>query len=191
MKKILNQIKKITENQSLKEAAFFSFKAVIFALSVVLLVILLTNVFYQKKPLLRQGYKPEIVEAKIEEVAGGKTSTVVAPKIVDINELIAKADLAKGEKVFKKCAACHTVEKGAPNKIGPNLFAIVGKNKASMVGFKYSDNLKAKGGKWTVEDLNLWLTKPKDFVPNTKMTFPGLKKDTERADVIGYLKNLK
>ena len=95
--------------------------------------------------------------------------------------MIKNADIDAGAKVFKKCATCHTLTQGGANKVGPNLYGVIGKKRASISGFAYSNAMKAKGGVWTIEDMNIWLAKPKDFVPGTKMGFAGLKKDKDRA----------
>ena len=107
---------------------------------------------------------------------------------------LAEGDPAKGEKVFKKCKACHTVGDGAKNKVGPMLNGIVDATAGSVEGFKYSKAMLAKqaeGLVWTTEALDAYLTKPKDFVPKTKMTFAGLKKEQQRADIIAYLKSFE
>ena len=97
-------------------------------------------------------------------------------------------DAAKGEKVFKKCKACHSLEAGK-SKIGPSLAGIVGKSAASAEGFtKYSDALKSSGVVWDEASLDSFLSKPKDFIPGNKMKFAGLKKEDQRKDVIAYLK---
>ena len=108
-----------------------------------------------------------------------------------IAELLASADAAKGERSFAKCKACHSANEGGKNGIGPNLWGIVGRNPASHEGFSYSDGMKAHKEKpWTVETLSEFLASPKDYAKGTKMSFIGLKKATERADVIAYLKTL-
>ncbi|MCR8548383.1 cytochrome c family protein [Salipiger sp. P9] len=99
-------------------------------------------------------------------------------------------DPAAGEKVFRKCKACHAVGEGAEAKTGPVLNGVVGRTIAAEPGFDYSDALKAlseKDGTWTPEELDAFLTKPRDFAKGTKMSFAGLRKDQERADVIAYL----
>lgn len=107
---------------------------------------------------------------------------------LDVSALMGAADPAAGEKVFGKCKACHSAEKGGPNKVGPDLWNVVGRDKASVEGFSYSDALSGLGGAWTYEDLFAYLKSPKDFAPGNKMTFGGLKKPEDRADVISYLR---
>ena len=99
---------------------------------------------------------------------------------------VANAD--DGEKVFKKCKACHTVEAGGKNKVGPNLNGVVGRAAGSMDGFKYSSDMKESGITWDETTLDKFLAKPKDVVKKTKMAFAGLKKEEDRAAVIAYLK---
>ncbi len=105
----------------------------------------------------------------------------------DIAPLLVKADIANGEKVFKKCVTCHTVAKGQSARIGPNLWNIVMAPIAKAADYVYSAALKGKIGSWTVENLNQFLHKPREFSPGTKMTFIGVTNDQERADVIAYL----
>jgi cytochrome c len=107
-----------------------------------------------------------------------------------LSALLAAADPAAGEKVFKKCKACHTTEQGGKNRVGPNLWNVVGGPKAHAEGFAYSDAVSGLGGEWTYEDLDAYLTKPTDFAPGTKMSFGGLKKPEDRASVISYLRTL-
>ena len=100
-------------------------------------------------------------------------------------------DAKKGEKVFNKCKACHGVDEGGKNKLGPNLWNIVGAPIAAVEGYKYSKALIAyagEAGNWNEENLDAWLKKPKDLVRKTKMIFPGLKKEEDRANLIAYLK---
>lgn len=101
---------------------------------------------------------------------------------------LAEGDSEKGEKVFKKCAACHSIEAGK-NKVGPSLHGVVGRPAGSVEGFKYSDAMKESGIVWDEATLDSFLTKPKDVVPKTRMAFPGLKDEEDRQDVIAYLKH--
>jgi len=131
---------------------------------------------------------------KVTENAEGGAAAPAKAEVPPIAPLLAKADVEEGAKVFKKCEACHNAEKGGPNKIGPNLYGVVGRPIASHEGFSYSSALKefSKGGKetWTYEHLNHFIHDPRGFIPGTAMTFPGVKKDQERADVIAYLHTL-
>jgi cytochrome c len=103
----------------------------------------------------------------------------------------AEGNVQNGATTFKKCQACHDGVKGGPNKVGPNLWGVVGRPKASHEGFNYSDALKAKGGNWTPEDIVAFVHGPKAFVPGTKMLFPGIADPGELADLLAYLNTLK
>ncbi len=104
---------------------------------------------------------------------------------------MAEGDPAKGEKVFKKCQACHTIEEGGKNKIGPNLFGVVGREAAKVEGFKYSSAMADSGLTWDEATLDQYLTKPRSFLKGTKMSFAGIKKEDQRADLIAYLATFK
>jgi cytochrome c len=133
--------------------------------------------------------KPGYEIAVIEHPAEGAKEAAPAPQ-EPIEKLLASAAVDKGEQAAKKCQACHTFTKGGPNRIGPNLWGVVNRPKGSEAGFAYSDAIKKKGGNWTIDDLNEFLTNPRTYAPGTKMTFVGLPKGTERADVIAYLNSL-
>jgi cytochrome c len=113
---------------------------------------------------------------------------------IDIPEVSATgaqaADIGNGEKLFKKCASCHTNNKGGENKVGPAMWGIVDRAKGFSEGFAYSGALANFGGNWSVEELNKFLLKPKEYIEGTKMNFNGLKKDEDRADLIEYLSSL-
>ena len=133
--------------------------------------------------------KPGFEIAVKEEAAGGEKAAAAAPP-EPIEKLLQTASVQKGEQAAKKCAACHDFTKGGPNKVGPNLFGIVGDKKGEGRGFNFSAAMKGKGGTWTIDDLNKFIDNPKGFVPGTAMGFAGIQKDSERADVIAYLNSL-
>lgn len=110
--------------------------------------------------------------------------------VVMISDMLAAADLVKGAKLTKKCASCHTFDEGGANKIGPNLYNIVGRDIGQIEGFSFSANMASHGGTWGFEELSQFLTKPKDFVKGTKMSFAGLKKPADRVNLIAYIRTL-
>ncbi|WP_340315360.1 c-type cytochrome [Rhizorhabdus argentea] len=142
---------------------------------------ILSGEYFKAERPEKMGYVVEGVEE--EGDAGG---AAVADKPIAF--YLASADPAKGADVFKKCAACHNAEKGGPNALGPNLWNVVGEGiGVGANGFAFSDALKSVGGTWDFDKLNAWLKSPKAFAPGTKMTFAGLSKPEDRANVIAYL----
>jgi len=142
--------------------------------------IVTAEIFHAERPE-KMGYVVEGVEAEAGE--GGEAATPAQP----IEFYLASADPAKGEQVFKKCAACHNADKGGANALGPNLWGAMGKPHGHVPGFAYSDALKGKPGVWDWNSMNEWLTSPKKYAPGTKMTFAGLSKPEDRANVIAFL----
>lgn len=118
---------------------------------------------------------------------GVTTAAAVETGPVDIAIFLAKADATRGESVTKACLTCHSFEKGGPNKVGPNLYGIVGNKLAHSEGFAYSKALAEKGGQWDFQSLSEFLTKPAKYLPGTKMAYAGIKDDQQRADLIAWL----
>lgn len=138
------------------------------------------EMFHQERPE-KMGYPIEGVVLKGEGGAGTEAEVPIA-------NLLAAADVAKGEGQFKKCTACHTINQGGANGTGPNLWGVmggaIGKHAA---GFPYSPALAGKGGNWDWESMSQWIKSPRDFAPGTKMTFAGISKAEDRADLLAYL----
>jgi cytochrome c len=153
------------------------------------LVILALNIaagaiFAPEKPA-KPGY---VITVKAE--AGGEKAAA-APKAAPLPERLAKASVDKGKATAKQCEACHTFAKGGPNRVGPNLWNIVGSGRGEgRGGFNFSAAMKAKGGQWTYDELDKFLTDPRGYISGTAMTFAGVKNDQQRADVIAYLHTL-
>jgi cytochrome c len=120
----------------------------------------------------------------------GATETAKPEPAEPLPVRLAASDPQKGQAAAKQCAACHTFEKGGANRVGPNLYGIVDRAKASVAGFNYSAALKAKGGNWTFDDLDLFIASPKTWLPGTTMGYAGLARGGQRADLINYLHTL-
>jgi cytochrome c len=134
--------------------------------------------------MLFTPHKPETFALPIESAEGPGDGKVETP----IGVLMASADAAKGETVFAKCAACHTINSGGASGIGPNLYGTMGEPIGQgKGGFAFSDALKSVGGTWTFENMNAWLASPRKFAAGTKMTFAGLSSPEDRANLMAYL----
>ena len=127
-----------------------------------------------------------VVAYKVEEPARS-SSKAKAEVQIDISAFLALGNVEDGKKVFKKCAACHSINKGGKSKIGPALWGVTSRNSGEVDGYKYSKALKSYGKQWNFEELNGFLLKPAKWIKGNKMGFAGLKKDKDRASVILYL----
>jgi cytochrome c len=161
--------------------------SVLTALIVAMVAGILSNMLVRPTPL----EKPVFVVAGAETTSAPAAQPAVA-KLEPITPLLAKADPKRGQQLTAVCQACHTFDKGGPNRIGPNLWGITIEGMAEVPNYQFSAVMEAhKGQKWTVEELNEWLDNPQHFMPGTKMTFAGFPKAENRADVIAYLQTLK
>ena len=140
--------------------------------------------FYVEKPK-ESAYKIEGLEAASSSSTSNKELKVV--EAVDIKALLAMGDLTHGEKVFKKCSACHQIAAGGKNMIGPNLWGVIGRTAGVVDDYKYSKAMIAYGKEWSFEEMNSYLIKPQAYIKGTKMAFAGLRKEKDRASVILYL----
>ena len=165
----------------------FEINKIIAAILMVALLIIgigkLSNIIFHVEKPKTPGYAVEIEQATM---VAASTETAVVEKI-DIAALMATGDLASGEKIFKKCAACHSIIKGGKNKIGPALYNVVERKVGGVADYKYSKALTAYDKNWTFEELNGFLKKPAKYIKGTKMAYAGLRKEKDRASVIKYL----
>ena len=166
----------------------FEINKIIAAVLMVALLIIGINklsnlIFYVEKPET-PGYTVEVEQVVATSV---ETSSDKTEEKIDIAALMALGDIATGEKVFKKCSACHSIVKGGKNNIGPALYNVVGRKVGAVSDYKYSKALSAYEKQWTFEELNGYLIKPAKWIKGTKMAFAGLRKEKDRASVILYL----
>ena len=140
--------------------------------------------FHVEKPK-ESAYKVEGLETSVAKTSS--SSEIKEIEKVDIGQLLALGDLVHGEKVFKKCSACHMIASGGKNMIGPNLWSVIGRTAGSVSDYKYSKAMVAYGKEWTFEEMNSYLIKPQAYVKGTKMAFAGLRKEKDRASVILFM----
>lgn len=141
------------------------------------------SIYHVEKPK-KAAYVIEGVQVEAAATSSGKKEE---KKLAPIAPMLASASIESGAKVFKKCAACHSVDKGGANKIGPALWGVVNRKVGGVDGFKYSATLSGYGKNWSFEELNGFLHKPTRYLKGTKMAFAGLKKDSDRANIIAFL----
>lgn len=144
-----------------------------------------SDALFHVEPLAANAYVVEGVEVADSAADAGGPAVPEGPSLA---VLLAEASADSGAKVFRKCQACHTLEQGGANRVGPNLYDVVGRELGATAGFSYSDALLAYGGDWSYEALNAYLENPKKAIPGNKMSFAGLRKATDRANVIAYLR---
>ena len=140
-------------------------------------------IFYVEKPK-ESAYKIEGLEVVSTSTLSTEAKVI---EVVDIKQLLTMGDLGHGEKVFKKCSACHQIASGGKNMIGPNLWSVIGRTAGTVSDYKYSKAMVAYGKEWTFEEMNSYLIKPQAYVKGTKMAFAGLRKEKDRASVILYM----
>ena len=145
-----------------------------------------TDVLFHVEKPKESAYKIEGLEIASTLASSGGSETKVV-EAVDIKALLAMGDLGHGEKVFKKCSACHMITSGGKNMIGPNLWSVIGRTAGSVSDYKYSKAMLAYGKEWTFEEMNSYLIKPQAYVKGTKMAFAGLRKEKDRASVILFM----
>ena len=159
--------------------------SIILAILIVLGINKITDTIYYVQKPEKSAYKIEGLTEKTLIKTASTTSENIGPG--DIKALLALGSASEGEKVFKKCAACHSIAKDGANKIGPALWSVLGRKSGSVPNYKYSKALIAHGKNWSFDEMNNFLIKPKDWIKGTKMSFAGLKKENERASVILYM----
>ncbi len=162
----------------------FEINKIIAAVLVVFVVVFgiskISNIIYHVEKPNKSAYQVELLTASTSD-SSNTASTV------DISALLAMGSVDHGQKVFKKCSACHSVKKNGKNKIGPALYNIIGRNMAGLENYKYSKALIDFGKSWTFDEMNSFLIKPQSYIKGTKMAFAGLKKEKDRASVILFM----
>ena len=144
-----------------------------------------TDILFHVEKLKESAYKVEGLETSVAKTSSDSETKEVEK--VDIGQLLALGDLVHGEKVFKKCSACHMLAVDGKNMIGPNLWGVIGRQAGIIKDYKYSKAMIAYGKEWTFEEMNAYLIKPQAYIKGTKMAFAGLRKEKDRASVILFM----
>ncbi len=165
----------------------FEINKIVAAILMVALLVIgigkLSNIIFHVEKPKTPGYAVEVEQA----TTAAASAEIAVEEKIDIAALMAIGDLASGKKIFKKCAACHSIIKGGKNKIGPALYNVVERKVGGVADYKYSKALTAYDKNWTLEELNGFLKKPAKYIKGTKMAYAGLRKEKDRASVIKYL----
>ena len=159
------------------------FVSILFAVILVLGINKITDVIYHNSAPQTSAYQVNVTTVASNETQTSSESSQTG----NIMALFASTSAAEGAKVFKKCAACHSIAEGGKNKIGPALWGVLGRQAGSLPDYKYSKAMAAHGKKWSFEEMNNFLIKPKEWIKGTKMSYAGLKSEKERAAVILYM----
>ena len=166
----------------------FEINKIVAAILMVALIVIgiskLSNVIFHVEKPENPSYSVDVEQAV---ATSSQSNSETSEEKIDLVALMAMGDIATGEKVFKKCSACHSINKGGKNNIGPALYNVVGRKIGSVNDYKYSKALSEYGKEWTFDELNGYLIKPAKWIKGTKMAFAGLRKEKDRASVILYL----
>ncbi len=155
-------------------------------LAAIIITVLIVVVINKVSDLVFDVDDENVVAYKVDAPEGSITQTK-SESTVDLSSLFANGDISHGEKVFKKCAACHSINKNGGNKIGPKLWNVMFRPAGSVTDYKYSKALSEYKKNWTWEEMNGFLIKPAKWIKGNKMGFAGIKSDKDRASVILYL----
>lgn len=165
--------------------------SVIFTIAVLVFINFVGDVLVEQEPHKEAQKEAPAPAPEVATTVTAPEPVKAAPVVVTPTALASSGNAEIGAKTFrKKCLGCHPISDNGTNRTGPNLFGIVGSNKASAEGYRYSNGLKKLGGTWTEKEINTFIAGPRVMVPKTKMTFSGVKKENQRDDIVAYLKSL-
>ncbi len=160
--------------------------AVLFTVLAVLGLGIIADIVYDREAPDQMGYAVEVPDAH----GDASQEAVEEAPVISLASLLAGGDAEAGASVARKCIACHSFEEGGANKVGPNLYGILGRGVATAAGFSYSDSMQAAGGTWDYENLSAFLANPREAMPGTAMGFAGIRRDNQRADLLIYLQSI-